>query len=249
MKIRKNYIFNRQNLLLLVVIVFIILINSSQEHYLSLDERRSTTLETVTGSNSTVHTNEPSSSLYTPPPTVFQPPDNIQIPAKKPSALFIPVTIAVIILLVLLILNIKRNKEIKYYGMKRITTRSQLAETHRRFRTQIRSLVEVLSDYLKKQQYNKGIIFGYHTLDSNMKRLVGMSRDASMTPKEFAQTLKLPEIIPHLEIIINLFYLAQYRKKPMTYDELALFIEQLSKMEQLSISREQIKIVERKEIT
>ena len=199
MKIRASRLFNKHNLLLLVVIIFVILINSSQEHYLSLDDRQSTSLETITGSNSTIHTGEPSSPVYTPPATVSQPPGNINVPQRKPFTSFIPIAATVAILLLILILNIKRNREISYSGIrKRKYSKSQIAETHRKFRTQIRSLVEVLSDYLEKRKYNEGIIFGYHTLDSNMRKLVGVSRDASMTPKEFAQTLKLPEIIPHL---------------------------------------------------
>ncbi|MBA7555863.1 hypothetical protein ES705_48555 [subsurface metagenome] len=114
-----------------------------------------------------------------------------------------------------------------------------------KFRTHIKTLIDILGEFLQKGSYTEGIIYGYHKLDQNMRKMIGKKRENFLTPKEFMLSLDLPEIIEHIDVIINLFYSARYQLAEMKHEDLILFIEKLLTMQALSKSRYEIQIYEK----
>ncbi|MCG3219913.1 MAG: hypothetical protein H7641_00905, partial [Candidatus Heimdallarchaeota archaeon] len=115
-----------------------------------------------------------------------------------------------------------------------------------KFRTEIKTLVEILKEYLTQKKYSEGIIYGFHQLDKNMKRILGIRRESHLTPKEFSSSLNLPEILPYLDLIIASFYIARYKNEEMTYENLENFIENLQQIKNLSKVKADIEIIDRK---
>ncbi|MCG3225405.1 MAG: hypothetical protein H7645_00685, partial [Candidatus Heimdallarchaeota archaeon] len=106
--------------------------------------------------------------------------------------------------------------------------------------------VEILKEYLIQEKYSEGIIYGFHQLDKNMKRVLGIRRESHLTPKEFSSSLDLPEILPYLDLIIATFYIARYKNEEMTYENLESFIENLQQIKNLSKIKADIEIIDRK---
>lgn len=244
-------IINVRIILLIVCIVIFILLNSTQESYVQISNMTSTTLITtdIGTENSTT-----TDSVETPPgPTfpTYQPPDtndnNGEINPNRTSipSQILPIIIGSGILILIAILLFQRRKATSSSGYFKTEEgiESSVKRKREKFRTQIITLVEILNEYLETGRYAEGIVYGYHQLDSNMKRILGIQRETHLTPKEFAKSLELPEIVTPLNWIIELFYLARYRISPMRYEDLKDFIEHLKILKELSKSGSEIKII------
>jgi hypothetical protein len=141
-------------------------------------------------------------------------------------------------------LLLRRRREVKRETITKQVSSSEIRSRRDKFRTEIRTLVDILKEYLEKGLYSEGIIFGFHQFDENMKRILGIRRDSHLTPKEFSSSLELPEIITHLNWMISSFYRARYKIDTMSYQDLEGFIENLQSMKDLSIIKADIEIPE-----
>lgn len=244
----KKYI-NVRLLIILACIIIFILVNSTQETYFGIDDYPTSTLSTTSFSPPPPTTDPPTTDPATPPyptntPTV--PPDNPQggsealIPAQV-----IPIAVAIVIVILIAFLFFRRKTEGSRPVPSTIVARGTLQARREKFRTQIRTLTEVLREYLREGKYTEGIIFGYHQLDENMKKILGISRETYLTPKEFARSLDLPNILPYLDSMIQTFYIARYKKQKMKKKELLDFIEELETVKSLSVAQADIEIIQR----
>ncbi len=181
---------------------------------------------------------------YTPPDTSGNSiinPDKTTIPSQV-----IPVVIvsAIIILVAVLLLQKRKvNRTAGFFKPQEHVPSSSVKKKREKFRTHITTLMEILNEYLEGGKYAEGIIFGYHQLDSNMKRILGVRRETYLTPKEFSQSMDLPDIVQPLSKIINTFYLARYRISPMNFEDLKGFIENLLILKVMSEFDSDIKII------
>ncbi|NPD89784.1 MAG: hypothetical protein HGN29_13815 [Asgard group archaeon] len=241
---------NFKTLIIIICILIFILINSIQEDYVGLDEVSDTTLITTnTG------TTPPTQPTYPTDPTgpsfptdTFSQPENGIDTSGNPfiPAQIIPAIIAVLVGILLVMLFLRRKKAISDYVSHTPTSQGVLKSRREKFRTEIKTLVEILKEYLMQEKYNEGIIYGFHQLDKNMKRILGIRRESHLTPKEFSNSLDLPEILPYLDLIIATFYIARYRNEEMIYENLESFIENLQKIKNLSKVKADIEIIDRK---
>ena len=249
MKINLKKYINIRLLIIIACILTFILVNSTQETYFGVDDYPFSTLSTTSFSSPTPTTDLPPTDPATPPyptntPTV--PPNNPQsgsealIPAQV-----IPIAVALIIALLIAFLFFRRKTEESRAVPSSMVTGGTLQARREKFRTQIRTLTEVLRGYLKDGKYTEGIIFGYHQLDENMKKILGTSRETYLTPKEFAGSLDLPTILPYLNSMIQTFYVARYKKQQMKKKELLDFIEELETVKSLSVAQVDIEIIQR----
>lgn len=253
MVIKLSKIINIRIILLIVCIVIFVLLNSSQESYVQVSELTSTTLITtdIGTYNTTTDTQEtptgPTFPSSTPPGSTGNNGNGITNTNETsvPSQV-IPIVIgsAIIILIAILLLQKRKSeKSSEFFYPKERTPSSSVKKTREKFRTQISTLMEILQEYLKNGKYAEGIVFGFHQLDSNMKRILGIKRETYLTPKEFSRSMDLPEIVRPLNEIIDVFYLARYRISPMKYEDLKLFIEQLQTLKTMSEFKSDIKII------
>ncbi len=249
MKIDFKKFINIRLFIILACILIFILVNSTQETYYGIDDYSISTLSTTSFSPPAPTTDPLTTDPSTPPyptntPTV--PPNNPQggseglVPAQV-----IPITVAVIIVLIIVFLFLRRKTEETRSAPRSIVTGSTLQSRREKFRTQIRTLTEVLREYLREGKYTEGIIFGYHQLDENMKKILGISRETYLTPKEFAKSLDLPNILPYLNSMIQTFYVARYKKQQMKRKDLLDFIRDLEAVKGLSAAQTDIEIIQR----
>ncbi|MCG3224110.1 MAG: hypothetical protein H7647_06560 [Candidatus Heimdallarchaeota archaeon] len=249
MKIDFKKFINIRLFIVLTCILVFILVNSTQETYYGIDDYPISTLSTTSFSppapTTDPLTTDPSAPPYpTNTPTV--PPNNPQggseglVPAQV-----IPIAVAVIIVLIIAFLFLRRKTEESRSVPRSMVTGSTLQSRREKFRTQIRTLTEVLGEYLREGKYTEGIIFGYHQLDENMKKILGISRETYLTPKEFAKSLDLPNILPHLNSMIQTFYVARYKKQQMKKKDLLDFIRDLEAVKGLSAAQTDIEIIQR----
>jgi hypothetical protein len=245
----KKYINIRLFIIFACILIFI-LVNSTQETYVSIDNRDENDLITSTSSPTTFPSDPLNESdPYTPPsptdaPTI--PPSNPQggIEALIPAQV-IPIAVGIVILILIAFLFFRRKTEESRPVPSSMVTGGTLQARREKFRTQIKTLSEVLREYLKEKKYTEGIIFGYHQLDENMKKVLGISRETYLTPKEFAGSLDLPNILPHLNSMIQTFYVARYKKQQMKRKDLLVFIEELETVKSLSVAQVDIEIIHR----
>ena len=237
---------NVRILLIIACIVIFILVNSIQEDYVGVDDIAVSNLSTTNfgSTNTTEYPTATTSGPTFPPETPSTPSGNIEI-GEEPSipSQILPIAISVgIFLLVILLLFRKRKEERKVSDISTSTVTSLLSHREK-FRTNIKTLVEVLYEFLEQKKFSEGVIFGYHHLDKNMKRVLGIKRDVYLTPKEFSQSLDLPEIVTHLSWMIQTFYLARYKIAELGYEDLEGFIQRLQKMKQISVTKADIEII------
>ncbi|MHA1304238.1 MAG: hypothetical protein ACTSPI_11110 [Candidatus Heimdallarchaeaceae archaeon] len=233
-----------KGLILIITIFIFILVNSSQEQYIPLDQISQTTLETIqtiqtdtttTQETTTTNTDSEFYSSY--------PQDYTQKTFFFPQFL-IPLLFGILIVGFIIFLLSKKKKFTSIYIGTSIAPIVSATKGRREiFRTQIITLQQVLKQYLEKTDYTQGIIYGYQKMDENMKRLLGMKRDSFLTPKEFADSLELPDILPHLKEIVNLFYLARYKIEKMRKEDLESFISNLEAIQSKSKVGKPIEVV------
>ena len=243
--------FNLKTLVIVTVIIVFILINSIQEDYLGIDEIPASTLITTdTGVVTTTQPTDPTDQTGPTFPTdTFTQPDSGVDTDRKPSipAQVIPGIIVALVGIILVLLFLRRKKATEAHITYIPPSQGVLRSRRERFRSEIRTLVEILQDYLAQERYNEGIIYGFHQLDKNMKRILGIRRESHLTPKEFSNSLNLPEIIPFLNLIIETFYLTRYKIKEMLYEDLEGFIDNLQQVKNLSGVKADIEILDRKD--
>ncbi|UJG42973.1 MAG: hypothetical protein K9W46_11425 [Candidatus Heimdallarchaeum endolithica] len=241
----KNYM-NLKGFVILLAVILFILLNSTQESYIPLDQIDYTTLETIqTGSETSWTSSLPVSTTTTTFPEIT---GSIPQPSSSPSS-FSPATLIAIVTSIffigVIVLLIMKRKNFVTYGsftrpkrehMKTITEKREI------FRTQIVTLKDILLEYLDDKKYTEGVIYGFLTLDKNMKKLLGLKRKRSLTPKEFAESLELPEIIQNLKNIVNLFYRARYKLEKLKKDDLLDFINNLDIIKEKSKTAKKIEI-------
>lgn len=258
MKIKINKIFNVRIILLIACIVTFVLLNSSQENYVQVSQLTSTTLITtdVGPTNTTSDSSDtqenpdgPTFPSYTPPDLdgsgIFDQDD----PTIKSQV--IPIAVGAVIIITVVILILQQRKSVKggtFYRPKERTSSTSIKDKRKRFRTQISTLMEILQQYLREGKYTEGIIFGFHQLDNNMKRILGIQRETYLTPKEFSQSMDLPEIVLPLRKIIDIFYLARYRIEAMKYEHLKEFIDLFQTLKNMSEFDSDIKIIRREQV-
>ncbi len=237
---------NIRVLLIITCIVVFILINSIQENYVGVDDIAVSNLETTNfgNTNTTVTPPATTSGPTLPTDTPTTPSGNIEI-GEEPSipSQILPIAISAGVLLLAFLLLIRKRREVKKVSTISTSKVSSLLSRREKFRTNIKTLVDVLKEYLEQKRFSEGVIFGYHHLDKNMKRILGIRRDAYLTPKEFSHSLDLPEIVSHLNWMIETFYLARYKIAELGYEDLEGFIHRLQKMKQLSVSQTDIEII------
>ena len=237
---------NVRVLLIIACMVIFILINSIQENFVGVDDIAVSNLSTTNfgNTNTTEYPTTTTSVPTLPPETPTTPPGNVQIDEEPaiPSQI-LPITISVGILVLVFLLLFRKRREVRRTSGVTASTVSSLLARREKFRTNITTLVDVLYEFLEQKRFSEGIIFGYHHLDRNMKRVLGIKRDAYLTPKEFSQSLDLPEIVTHLSWMIQSFYLARYKIADLEHDDLKGFIERLQKMKKLSVSKADIEII------
>ncbi|MFW9851450.1 MAG: hypothetical protein ACFFDS_00730 [Candidatus Thorarchaeota archaeon] len=252
-KIKK--FFNLKIIIIIVCIITFILANSAQQKYTNLDDVPISTLITT----STI----PPETTTTQPPTPTQ--TGPTFPTDTPSqpngggidngreafipTQIIPIVISVLFLILIGLLIWRRKKEMQTVQQQTQYISGVARSRREKLVTKIKTLVEILNDYLKQGKFSEGIIYGFHQLDSNMKRILGVSRDSHLTPKEFSNSLELPEVIPHLDWLVNAFYLARYKLAKMEYQDLESFIQNLQKIKNLSVSGSDIEILEKKQLS
>jgi hypothetical protein len=241
---------NFKTLIIVICIIVFILINSIQEDYVGLEEVSDTTLVTTnTGTTPPTPPTNPSEPTGPSFPTdTFTRPDTGVDTSKKPfiPAQMVPAIIAALLGILLVILFLRRRKTTTDYYTNIPASQGVLRSRREKFRTEIKTLVEILKEFLTQERYSEGIIFGFHQLDKNMKRILGIRRQSHLTPKEFASSLDLPEILTYLDMIIATFYLARYKNEEMTYENLEGFIENLQQIKNLSKVKADIEIIDRK---
>lgn len=239
---------------IIIACIFIfILANSSQESYVSLDDVESTSLQST---QLTTTSTSPSSSISTATASTV-PSSGPEIPEKpvefnkepliQPQ--IIPVIVGVIFLVLVAVLTLRKRIEDKRMISSSPVVKKTIIDSRRdKFRTHIKTLIDILGEFLQKGNYTEGIIYGYHKLDQNMRKMIGKKRENFLTPKEFMLSLDLPEIIEHIDVIISLFYSARYQLAEMKHEDLILFIEKLLTMQALSKSRYEIQIYEKNKL-
>ncbi len=248
----KNSIPIWKIILLVACVVIFVVSNSNQETYVSIDDITQSTLEIVTRTTQeTDYTPPTTETPFSPPPT----PTGITSPTVTPGSgsllpeNLIPLFIVFMLILLILFLFVRRKKESdKYAGLVRknlLDTETQMKRE--KFTRELKSLVTVLFEYLERNRYCEGIIFGFHNLDVNMRKILGKKRDLNLTPKEFAESLDLPDIIIHLKEITEIFYRARYKQEEMKEQDLAQFIEEFKTMREKSQSSSDISIIDYKE--
>ena len=241
-----NKFLNVRVLLIISCMIIFILINSIQENFIGVDDIAVSNLSTTNfgNTNTTEYPTTTTSAPTLPPETPTTPPGNVQIDEEPaiPSQI-LPITISVGILVLVFLLLFRKRREVRRTSGVTTSTVSSLLARREKFRTNITTLVDVLYEFLEQKRFSEGIIFGYHHLDRNMKRVLGIKRDAYLTPKEFSQSLDLPEIVTHLSWMIQSFYLARYKIADLEHDDLKGFIERLQKMKKLSVSKADIEII------
>ncbi|MHA1667667.1 MAG: hypothetical protein ACTSUR_03325 [Candidatus Heimdallarchaeaceae archaeon] len=243
----KKYL-NLRTLIILSCIVVFILINSVQENYVSIDDIPEGTLITTDTTPPTTSSQPPSSSSPGPtfPTETPSIPDNGGIDSGKKLTIptqMIPIAITLAIFVFVIFLYLQRKKKVSAYHAKKRIASSTVLSRREKFRTEIKNLVDVLYEFLRKKAYAEGIIFGFHQLDKNMKKVLGVRREEYLTPKEFSNSLDLPEIIPHLDWIVETFYNARYKLSKMSSEDLKIFIEKLEKIKDLSKTKQDIEII------
>lgn len=244
----KKYINIRLFIILACILIFI-LVNSTQETYYGIDDYPISTLSTTSFSPPIPTTGPPTTDPATPPyptntPTV--PPNNPQggSEALLPAQV-IPIVVAIVIVILIAFLFLRRKTEESRAVPSSMVTGGTLQSRREKFRTQIKTLTEVLREYLSEGKYTEGIIFGYHQLDENMKKILGIRRETYLTPKEFAKSLDLPNILPYLNSMIQTFYVARYKKQQMKKKDLLDFIGNLEAVKSLSAAQTDIEIIQR----
>lgn len=217
----------------------------------------STTLVTtdVGSENSTyIETQEdpegPTFPTYTPPDgnngNGIDDQDKPTIPSQT-----IPIIIGSAIVILIIVLVLQKRKTTRsggFFKPKEQVSSTTVKRKREKFRTHISTLMEVLNEYLDEGKYAEGIIFGYHQLDNNMKRILGIRRETYLTPKEFSQSMDLPEIVKPLNRIIDVFYLTRYRISPMKNEDLKAFIENLQTLKAMSEFDSDIKIIRTEQV-
>jgi len=251
-KIKK--FFNVRIIIIIICIVAFILANSAQQKYVSLDDVPISTLITTSTTPPETTSTPPTTTTPTgptfPTDTPTQPNGGVDID-KEPfiPTQIIPIVIAVLFAILIGLLVWRRRKEMQIAQEQIMYNRSVVRSRREKLVTKIRTLVEVLNDYLKQGKFTEGIIFGFHQLDGNMRRILGVKRDSHLTPKEFSNSLELPEVIPHLDWIIRIFYLARYKLAKMQYQDLEVFIQKLQKIKDLSDSKSDIEIIQKDQLS
>ncbi len=246
--------FNLKIIIIIVCIIAFILANSAQQRYIGLDDVPISTLITTSTIPPETTPTEPPTPTQTgptfPTDTPSQPNGGIDT-GREPfiPTQIIPIVISVLFLILIGLLIWRRKKEMQTVQKQTEYTSGVARSRREKLVTKIRTLVEILNDYLKQGKFTEGIVFGFHQLDGNMKRILGVSRDSHLTPKEFSNSLQLPEIIPHLDWIVKAFYLARYKLSEMEYQDLETFIQKLQKIKGLSVSESDIEILERKQLS
>lgn len=249
---KKNSLPIWKIVLFIACVLIFIVSNSSQESYVGIDDITTSSLEIITRTEQeTTYTTPPTETLPPPPPT----PTGITSPTLTtgPDSLLpenlVPLFMAFMVILLILFLFVRRKKESENYsGLVRKSLIDTETKTKRaKFRKEIKSLVTVLYEYLEKNIYSEGIIYGFHNLDLNMRKILGRKRESNLTPKEFAESLDLPDIIIHLRKITEIFYRARYKQEDMTEQNLIEFIEEFKKMREKSQSSHEVHIIEYKE--
>ena len=253
MKSTIRKIFNIRILLLIASIIVFVLINSTQENYIQVSQLSPTTLVTTDTFQTTTNTTETSEETEPPTfptiPSTGTDPDNGGITEQDGPSIrsqVIPITVGAAIFILVIILVLQQRKSAKsgtFYRPKDSVSKTSVKGKREKFRTQINTLMEILQEYLNDGKFAEGIVFGFHQLDSNMKRILGIKREAYLTPKEFSQSMELPEIIQPLTKLIDIFYLARYRISPMEYNDLEEFMTLLQALKEMSKFESDIKIV------
>ena len=252
-KIKK--FFNPKIIIIIVCIITFILANSAQQKYINLDDVPISTLittSTIPPETTSTQTPTPTQTGPTFPTDTPSQPNGDGIDTDRepfiPTQL-IPIVISVLFLILIGLLIWRRKKEMQIVQQQTQYTSGVARSRREKLVTKIRTLVEVLNDYLKQGKFREGIVYGFHQLDGNMKRILGISRDSHLTPKEFSKSLELPEIVTHLDWIIKIFYLARYKLAEMEYQDLETFIQKLQKIKGLSVSKSDIEILEKKQLS
>ena len=237
---------NVRVLLIIACIVVFILINSIQENYVGVDDIAVSNLSTTNlgSTNTTEFPTATTTGPTIPPETPTTPAGNIEI-GEEPAipSLILPIAISAGIVLLVILLLFRKRSEVRKASAKSTSTVTSLLSRREKFRTNIKTLVDVLYEFLEQKRFSEGVVFGYHHLDKNMKRVLGIKRDAYLTPKEFSQSLDLPEIVTHLSWMIQTFYLARYKIAELGYEDLEGFIQRLQKMKQISVTKADIEII------
>ena len=250
----KKY-FNLKIIIIIVCVVAFILANSAQQRYTSLDDVPISTLITTNTIPPETTPTQPPTSTPTgptfPTDTPSEPNDGGIDTGRGPfiPTQIIPIVISVLFLILIGLLIWRRKKERQIVQQQKQYTSGVARSRREKLVTKIKTLVEVLNDYLKQGKFTEGIIYGFHQLDGNMKRILGISRDSHLTPKEFSNSLELPEIIPHLDWIIKVFYLARYKLAKMEYQDLETFILKLQKIQSFSVLESDIEILEKSKLS
>ena len=242
--------FNFRVILLIVCVVVFIFLNSSQETFVSIDNTpESSLITTDLGNTNTTDPQTTTSPGKTIPTETPSHPANGGITnINKPTlnSQFLPIILSAAILLLAGFLFLRKRKEDKQSSTRPTARRvSSITDKRDKFRTQIKSLVELLYEYLEEGRYTEGVIFGYHELDKNMKRILGIKREGYLTPKEFSNSLELPEMIILLDSMVQTFYIARYRISPMEYKDLEDFIKNLQKLKEISRTKSEIQVAQR----
>jgi hypothetical protein len=241
---------NLKTLVIIICILVFIFINSIQEDYVGLDQVSNTTLVTTnTGTSPPTQPTDPTDPTGPtfPTDTFSQPEDGIDSSGRPIiPAQILPGIIAALVGILLVILFLRRRKAVSEYITHTPASQGVLRSRRERFRTEIKTLVEILKEYLAQKKYTEGIIYGFHQLDKNMKRILGIRRESHLTPKEFSSSLDLPEIIPYLDLIISSFYVARYKNEKMTKENLENFISNLQQIKDLSRIKADIEIIDRR---
>jgi hypothetical protein len=255
MSVKVKKIFNLRIIIIIVCIIAFILANSSQQKYTSLDDVPISTLITTSTIPPETTPTEPPTPTQTgptfPTDTPSQPNDGGIDTDREPfiPTQIIPIVISVLFLILIGLLIWRRKKEMQTVQQQTPYTTGVAQSRREKLVTKIRTLVEILNDYLKQGKFTEGVIYGFHQLDVNMKRILGVSRDSHLTPKEFSNSLELPGIIPHLDWMVKTFYLARYKLAEMEYQDLETFIQKLQKIKSLSVSKSDIEILEKKPLS
>jgi hypothetical protein len=244
---------NLRILILIACLVVFVLVNSTQESYDSINDVPVSTLITTNFGtfNTTTTGTFPTTTGPTYPTDTPSTPSNGGITqTEKPGvpSRVLPIGIGVAILILVLLLFFRRRKEVSQASSITTQKRATLTSRRQKFRTQIVTLVELLEKYLRHKKFAEGIIFGYHQLDKNMKRVLGIRRETYLTPKEFSQSLELPEILPHFKNIVDIFYEARYRISPMDRSNLETFIQELKTIKDMSGREVDIQITQTEEL-
>ncbi|MHA1198873.1 MAG: hypothetical protein ACTSQF_05925 [Candidatus Heimdallarchaeaceae archaeon] len=186
---------------------------------------------------------------YTPPDTNGNGIADSDTPTIPSQVIPIVIGLAIVILIVVLVLQKRKaSSSGEFYKPKERAPSVSIKRKREKFRTHISTLMEVLNEYLEEGKYAEGIIFGYHQLDNNMKRILGIKRETYLTPKEFSQSMDLPKVVKPLNRIIDLFYLTRYRISPMKYEDLKEFIVNLQTLKEMSKFDSDIQIVRTEEV-